>query len=141
VRDLPGVAVGSLYDLYPDFDIDAGAEQAALEGADLVALMHPLYWYSMPAMLKHWIDVVLADDWAHVAGGGNRLRGKECLWIATAGDVQSYAGAPTPVVEQVARACGMKWLDPFIVDNVHELSREALVAKGAELRARLQSHA
>jgi glutathione-regulated potassium-efflux system ancillary protein KefF len=136
------VAVRSLYDLYPDFDIDAGTEQAALEGADLVALMHPLYWYSMPAMLKHWIDVVLADDWAHVGAGGDRLRGKECLWIATAGDAQAYSpGTPTPVVEQVARACGMKWLEPFIVDDVHRLSRDALAARGRELRARLQSHA
>jgi len=134
--------VRSLYDLYPDFDIDAAAEQAALEGADVVALMHPLYWYSMPGMLKHWIDVVLADDWAHVAHGGDRLRGKECLWIATAGDVQGYApGTPTPVVQQVAIACGMKWLEPFIVDDVHQLTRDALVAKGRELRSRLESHA
>ena len=139
---MPGLAVRSLYDLYPDFDIDVAAEQAALEGADVVALMHPLYWYSMPGMLKHWIDTVLADDWANVAHGGDRLRGKQCLWIATAGDAQAYApGTPTPVVEQVARACGMKWLEPFIVDGVHQLSRDALTEKGRELRARLESHA
>ena len=56
--------------------------------------------------------------------------------------MQSYApGTPTPVVEQVARACGMKWLEPFIVDNAHQLSRDELAAKGRELRSRLESHA
>jgi glutathione-regulated potassium-efflux system ancillary protein KefF len=62
--------VHSLYDLYPDFDIDVDAEQAALKHADLVVWMHPIYWYSVPAMLKHWFDVVLLRGWAYGEGGG-----------------------------------------------------------------------
>lgn len=34
VRDLPEVEVRSLYELYPDFNIDINAEQRALERAD-----------------------------------------------------------------------------------------------------------
>ena len=33
VHDLPDLEVRSLYDLYPDFDIDVAAEQAALARA------------------------------------------------------------------------------------------------------------
>jgi glutathione-regulated potassium-efflux system ancillary protein KefF len=141
IRDLPGVEVRSIYELYPDFDIDVAAEQAALERADMVALMHPLYWYAVPAMLKHWIDTVLVEDWAHVERDSAKLKGKECLWIVTTGDEESYGpGAPSPVLEQIARACGMKWLEPFIVGGADQLSIEDLQEKGAALRATLASH-
>ncbi len=142
IRDLPGLEIRSLYDLYPDFDIDVAAEQAALERADVVALMHPLHWYAAPAMLKHWIDTVLVEDWAHVERDSAKLKGKDCLWIVTTDDDESYGpGAPTPVIEQIFRACGMTWLAPFIVGSANQLSAEDLREKGAALRARLQSDA
>ncbi len=141
IRDLPGVEVRSIYDLYPDFDIDVAAEQAALERANVVALMHPLHWYAAPAMLKHWIDTVLVEDWAHVERDSAKLKGKDCLWIVTTDDDESYGpGAPTPVIEQIFRACGMNWLEPFIVGSANRLSMEELREKGAALRARLQPH-
>ncbi|MBC8022793.1 MAG: NAD(P)H-dependent oxidoreductase [Burkholderiales bacterium] len=142
IRDLPALELRSLYDLYPDFDIDVAAEQAALERANVVALMHPLYWYAVPAMLKHWIDAVLVEDWAHVERDSAKLKGKDCQWIVTTGDDEAYGpGAPTPVVEQIARACGMKWLEPFIVGSADQLSAEELREKGRALRARLEAHA
>lgn len=141
IRDLPTLEVRSLYDLYPDFDIDVAAEQAALERAQLVALMHPLYWYSAPAILKHWFDTVLVEDWAHVERDSAKLKGKACQWIVTTGDDQAYGpGAPTPIVEQITRACGMNWLEPFIVGSADQLSAEDLRERGRELRARLESH-
>ena len=142
IRGIPGLEVRSIYDLYPDFDIDVAAEQAALERADVVALMHPLYWYAAPAMLKHWVDTVLVEDWAHVDRDSAKLKGKDCLWIVTTDDDASYGpGAPTPVFEQISRACGMKWLEPFIVGGANQLSAEDLREKGAALRERLASHA
>jgi glutathione-regulated potassium-efflux system ancillary protein KefF len=139
IRDLPNVEVRSIYSLYPDFDIDIDAEQAALERASVVALMHPLYWYTVPGMLKQWMDSVLLPGWAH-GTAGTKLAGKGCLWIATASDGEAYPPSPIPLVEQVALACGMKWLEPFIVRDTHTLSDEALRAKGGELRSLLQSH-
>ena len=64
-----GVEVRSLYDRYPDFDIDAAAEQAALDARRLVVWLHPLYWYGVPALLKHWFDTVLVKGWAYGEGG------------------------------------------------------------------------
>jgi glutathione-regulated potassium-efflux system ancillary protein KefF len=141
IRDLPSLEVRSLYELYPDFDIDVAAEQAALERASVVVLMHPLYWYAVPAMLKHWIDTVLFEDWAHAERDSAKLKGKDCQWVVTTGDDQAYGpGAPSPVIEQIARACGMKWLEPFIVRSADRLSPEELREIGMALRARLQSH-
>jgi NAD(P)H dehydrogenase (quinone) len=40
------------------------AEQARIDRADAVVLVYPVYWWSMPALLKGWIDRVFANGWA-----------------------------------------------------------------------------
>lgn len=146
VIDLPDLEARSLFDLYPDFDIDVLAEQAALARAELVVWLHPIYWYSVPSMLKHWFDVVLARGWAY-GKDGNALRGKRCLWVtSTGGDEESYSingtheqpfknfAAP---VEQTARFCGMQWQAPIVLHGAHAISDAALAAAAEKFRARL----
>lgn len=149
IRDLPQLEVRSLYDLYPDFDIDPGAEQAALARADLVVWLHPLFWYTVPAIMKHWFDEVLVGGWAHGRGGA-ALQGKDCLWVTTTGgDETAYSAegrhqrpfdAFVPVVEQTARYCGMKWLPPFVVHGAHEVTDEALREAAGRLREQLAAY-
>jgi glutathione-regulated potassium-efflux system ancillary protein KefF len=148
VEDLPGLQVRSLYDLYPDFDIDARAERAAVAQAQLVVWMHPVYWYTTPALLKHWFEQVLVKGFAY-GEGGTKLKGKDCLWVATTGgDEGAYSPAGrhahefqafVPVVEQTAAYCGMNWLEPLIVHGSHIVADEALFEAGKRLRARLES--
>jgi len=148
VNGMPDVEVRSLYDLYPDFDIDVAAEQAALLRADLVVWLHPVYWYSVPSLLKHWFDLVLLQGWAF-GPGGTALRGKQCLWVASAGgDEASYAadgmhGRPfadfTAPIEQTARFCGMSWAPALVVYGAHLVADSVLQANAAELHARLMA--
>src|ERR1700761_7289041 len=49
---VPDFPVRDLYDLYPDMTIDVLAEQVALAVSDFVVLQFPLYWYSVPALMK-----------------------------------------------------------------------------------------
>jgi len=145
VSGMPQLTVRSLYDLYPDFDIDPDAERAALEGARLVVFVHPIYWYSVPALLKHWFDQVLAKGWAYA--GGRSLAGKDCLWVATSsGDERDFVPAEcqghpfeafVPLVERTARFCGMTWLEPFIVPAASRVADADLEAAGLRLRQRL----
>jgi glutathione-regulated potassium-efflux system ancillary protein KefF len=145
-RDLPELEVRSLYDLYPDFAIDVEAEQAALTRARAVVWQHPIYWYSVPSLLKHWFDKVLLRGWAY-GDGGRALAGKRCLWAATAGgEPGAYApdgihGFPfsafVPVIEQTARFCGMHWEEPFIVHGAHKVSDAELAETAARFRRRL----
>ena len=149
IRDVPQVEVRSLYDLYPDFDIDADAERKALEGARLVAFLHPVYWYAAPALLKHWFDTVLVRGWAY-GEGGTALRGKDCLWIpTTGGDDAAFSasgrhGHPfatfTPVMEQTARFCGMNWLEPFVLHGAHLIGDDELRDAAGALAQRLRAH-
>ena len=146
VRTLPEVELRPLYDLYPDFDIDFDAEQQALARARLVVWMHPVYWYSVPALLKHWFDKVLAYGWAY-GEGGTALAGKHCLWVPTiGGDEDAYAPAGlharpfatfVPPIEQTARYCGMQWEPPYIVYGANSIDDEGLAEHAAALMERL----
>jgi Flavodoxin-like fold len=50
LQDRPGAQLRSLYQLYPDFDIDVEAEQQALRHAQHIVWLTPVYWYSVPAL-------------------------------------------------------------------------------------------
>jgi glutathione-regulated potassium-efflux system ancillary protein KefF len=135
----PRVAVRDLYRLYPDYAIDVAVEQAALAQARLVVLLHPLQWYSMPALQKLWLDEVLRFGWAY-GPGGRALQGKD-LWLvsSTGGSAESYSagGHNAHPIEtfllpysQSARLCGLRFLRPLLLHGAHrvgdaELARHA----------------
>ncbi len=145
----PDTAVRSLYNLYPDFDIDVAAEQQALQAADVVVFVSPVYWYTVPGLLKHWFDTVLTHGWAY-GHGGTALRGKTAWWVASAGaDAAAYApggehGRPfadfVAPIEQTARYCGMHWLPPYLVYAGHTISEHDRQARCDALALALTQH-
>ena len=78
IRDVEGVTIRDLYEDYPTLFIDVKREQADLVEHDIIVFQHPFYWYSCPAILKDWQDLVLEHGWAYGVGG-NQLRGKITL--------------------------------------------------------------
>lgn len=64
VRDLDGITLVDLYADYADFQIDIDREQDRLLQHDVIVFQHPLYWYSTPAILKEWQDLVLEHGFA-----------------------------------------------------------------------------
>ena len=131
------VAVRDLYALYPDYVIDVAAEQALLKQAQLLVWLHPVHWYSMPPLLKLWLDEVFAFGWAY-GPGGRALFGKS-LWLAasTGGPQESYRpdgynryffDAFLHPCEQTAALCGMTWLPPLVLHGAHRIGPEALAA-------------
>ena len=41
------------------------AEQERIDRADALVLVFPVYWWSMPGILKGWIDRVFSNGWAY----------------------------------------------------------------------------
>jgi NAD(P)H dehydrogenase (quinone) len=70
---------------------DIAEQQALLAAADLVIMQFPLWWYSMPAPLKGYIDRVFSMGWAY--GGGQALAGKRVL-VSTSTGAPEFAWAP-----------------------------------------------
>lgn len=150
VRDLPHVQIHDLYAHYPNFEIDVAAEQARLIQADHVVLQHPFYWYSSPALLKHWQDQVLSYGFAY-GSQGTRLRGKTLLSaISTGGPEAAYHPAGynhftmrelLRPFEQTANLTGMVYDAPFLVHGSMNLSEADLDLAAQAYRARLQAWA
>ncbi len=81
---IEGVTFIDLYAKYPDGEIDVDREQNRLVENDVIIFQHPLYWYSSPAMLKEWQDLVLEYGFAY-GTGGDALTGKVFFNATTCG--------------------------------------------------------
>ncbi|MFD2859925.1 NAD(P)H-dependent oxidoreductase [Salininema proteolyticum] len=72
-----------------------GGRQRGLLEADLVILQFPLWWFSMPAILKGWIDRVFTRDFAYGSlprYGNGPLAGKKALVTTFTGGAESHFG-------------------------------------------------
>ena len=84
VRSLPRVTIKDLHQEYPSFTFDVDAEQDALRNADCVVFQFPFYWYSVPGIMKEWMDQVLTYGFAY-GSTGDKLNGKHFLVSTTVG--------------------------------------------------------
>lgn len=135
VRDLPGVTFNDLYEAYPEFDIDVKSEQELLVRNDIIVFQHPLFWYSTPAMIKEWEDLVLEHGWAY-GHEGAALRGKKMLIVTTTGGSEGayQRGGHNRFtlrellvpLEQTASLCGMDFLPPFVVHGTHLMTEDEI---------------
>ncbi|MES2317100.1 MAG: NAD(P)H-dependent oxidoreductase [Pseudomonadota bacterium] len=147
-RGLEHVEVLDLYETYPDFYIDVAAEQARLAAAEVVVFLHPLLWYSMPSLLKEWVDAVLLPGWAH-GEGGHALAGKTWWMVAStlspAGQYAAEGLHGRPLDEflhpfsQIAQLCSMRWEPPLVLHDAHQVDAGAVDAHQAAFVARLDA--
>lgn len=132
-----------LYEAYPEFDIDVRREQQLIETHNAIVLHHPFFWYSTPALLKQWQDLVLQHGWAY-GTGGEALAGKRILSVVTTGGRESayrHEGrncftmrellAP---IEQTFCLCGSDYLPPFIAHGTHAMSEDEIGAHARDYR-------
>ncbi|MDN3707241.1 NAD(P)H-dependent oxidoreductase [Myroides ceti] len=116
------IEIRNIHELYPDYNIDVKAEQQALLRHKTIVFQYPFYWYNMPAILKHWFDVVFEYQFAY-GSQGDKLKGKNFLPSFTVGSSQdSY----TPLgfqhfrvyefckpLEQTAYHSQMNYIEPM----------------------------
>jgi NAD(P)H dehydrogenase (quinone) len=84
-----GVADRGRYRGDGDVPADVAREQRRLDAADHVVLVFPVYWWSMPALLKGWVDRVFINGWAFdidEAGTHRNLGRLTVHLLAVAGD-------------------------------------------------------
>lgn len=116
---------------------DIQAELYKLMAADLVILSFPLYWFSVPAIMKGWIDRVFVSGRVY---GGRRvynkggLVGKRAVLALTCGGRDymlseggihgDITGILKPVLQGSLGYAGMTVLPPFVGYHVPYLSDE-----------------
>jgi glutathione-regulated potassium-efflux system ancillary protein KefG len=145
-KALPEVTARDLYAEYPDFNIEQEREQNDLLAHDIIVWQHPFYWYSAPALLKEWQDVVLEYGFAY-GEAGTQLHGKRLLSVVTTGGpAEAYqpegynhftmSQLMTPF-EQTARLCSMEYLEPLIFHGVNRLSKAEIQQAAGQYQTRL----
>lgn len=121
-NDISDVTFIDLYAEYPRFKINVAVEQDRLLTHDVIIFQFPLFWYSTPALLKEWQDLVLEYGFAY-GEGGDRIAGKLFLPVVTAGGPEDFYQtggrnnfplrdllAP---LEQTANLCGLEFVPPY----------------------------
>lgn len=135
VHGLENVTINDLYENYPDFYIDIIKEQQLLMLHDIIVWHHPFYWYSAPALMKEWFDLVLQHGFAY-GEKGKALEGKSAVSVLTTGgrkEVYSEKGRHRFTVNQFlipvkqsAILCRMNYLPPFVVHGSYTMSTEEI---------------
>lgn len=135
VRDLPHVTVHDIAAAYPDGRVDAEREQELLRDHDTIVWHFPWHWYSVPGVLKSWMDQVLTYGFAY-GPDGTALHGKTLhLVTSTGGPAESYrpdgfnrytmAELLTPLRATV-HLIGVRLTEPLILHAARTVSDEDL---------------
>lgn len=131
---------------------EVAAEQERIDRADHLILVFPMYWWSMPAVLKGWIDRVFVNNWAFDVTApdgqfGMLQRLTIDLIILAADDAESFArhSIPEAVRTQIERGIieysGATHGSTHYVHESETKDAALLVAEIRELSAEIASHA
>jgi glutathione-regulated potassium-efflux system ancillary protein KefG len=146
-ESVDNVLIRDLYELYPRFSINTAREQDFLEKSDIVILQHPFYWYSMPALMKQYLDMVFTHGWAY-GKGGNKLEGKILFnALTTSGTRESYSweehnrfplSSYLIPCNQLAHVCRMHYLPPFVLHQSGKADASAAAKHAKQFKKLLQ---
>ena len=143
IQNIDGLTFHDLYKIYPEFDIDVPHEQELLLSHDIYIVQHPLFWYSTPAIIKEYLDLVMEHDWAY-GSYGKALTGKLVMHtVTTGGREQAYNrdGFNGHTVrefllplERTAKLCSMTFVPPFVVHGTHRMTEPEIKEHAQEYR-------
>lgn len=139
---------------------DVGGEIEKLLWADALILQFPLWWFTMPAILKGWVDRVFARGFAYGVGehsdakwgeryGEGALAGRRAMLIVTTGGWKEHY-APRgingpiddilfPIHHGILFYPGYDVLPPFVVHSADRLKEEEFEPVAARLRERMRT--
>ena len=146
----PQTKIRNLAELLRPEGFDLKAEQSALIQTDVIIWQFPFYWYSVPALMKKWIDDVLTRGFAY-GSGATALHGKLLLISFTTGASETeYAHGHSmnwPIEDfllpllQTANLCGLETLSPVwstnmsFIEGVHDDSDRDRIKSAAHEHA------
>lgn len=138
---MPDIEIRKLDKLYPAYQFDIKAEQDAILKADLIIWQFPFSWYSVPGLLKLWIDEVFLHGFSH--GSKGQLSGKKLLLSFTTGapaEVYSSEGSfrhtiedYLPQFETTALLCNLDYISPVYTNGISYTSRDNDIKKQKQI--------
>ncbi len=139
---------------------DIAGEQKKLLWADAVILQFPLWWYSMPAILKGWVERIYAYGFAYGLGehsdthwgdrfGEGAMAGKRAMLVVTTGGWASHY-APRgingsmddllfPIQHGILYYPGFDVMPPYVVHRTNKIDDAAYARTTGELGQQLDT--
>ena len=139
---------------------DVKAEIDKLRWADVLILQFPLWWFTMPAILKGWVDRVFAYGFAYGVGehsdtrwgdryGEGTLAGKRAMLIVTVGGWEEHyatrgINGPIddllfPINHGILYYPGYDVLPPFVAYRADRLDHAVFEQMAERLRKRMRT--
>ncbi|KAF2654812.1 Ribosyldihydronicotinamide dehydrogenase, partial [Lophiostoma macrostomum CBS 122681] len=139
---------------------DVKAEQSKLLWADTVIFQFPMWWFSVPAILKGWIDRVYACGFAYGTGehndkrsgdqyGEGRFAGKRAMLFVTVGGSESQFSARGihgpiddilfPINHGVLYYPGFDVLPPIVVYEADHADEAGFETVSTQVQSRMES--
>lgn len=101
-KEKSDITIHHIDSLYTSDTISVEKEQALLISTDYIIFQFPYYWYTIPGMMKCWLDSVFTYNFAF-GSEGNKLKDKSYLVSVTVGgkqDTYSPEGYNSSSVEE-----------------------------------------
>ncbi|HET9722131.1 MAG TPA: NAD(P)H-dependent oxidoreductase [Candidatus Saccharimonadales bacterium] len=135
------------------FSPDILGEIQKMQAADIILFITPIWWMSVPALLKGWFDRVLAMGVAWDTGKifeNGMMRGKQAMVVAAAGAPADYfqengryrstpVQALHPINHGTLAACGFNVHEPYVALNMLGIGKDDREKVLQELQFRLQN--
>lgn len=139
---------------------DIALEQSKLLWADTVIFQFPLWWFSMPAIMKGWVERVYAYGFAYGVGehndshwgdryGEGTLAGKRAMLMVTAGGWQPHYSARGingpiddilfPIHHGILHYPGFDVLPPFVIYHTSKVNPDSYAIICEKLGQRLDT--
>jgi len=125
---------------------DIKTEQDYINAADIIILIHPIWWFGMPAILKGYIDRVFSYGFAYETGKDGikgLLTGKKVVILNTTGGSETeynqhgFKEAVKKIFQNgVFNFCGLEILEHkffFAVPTITDTDRKNILAEIAKL--------
>ncbi|WMJ68966.1 NAD(P)H-dependent oxidoreductase [Stenotrophomonas sp. 24(2023)] len=137
---------------------DIAAEQDKLRWADVLILQFPLWWFSMPAILKGWVDRVYAHGFAYGVGehsdthwgdryGEGSMAGKRAMLLVTTGGWASHYSTRGingslddvlfPIQHGILFYPGFAVLPPHVIHRTSRMDADRFAQEQQQLASRL----
>jgi NAD(P)H dehydrogenase (quinone) len=120
-------------------DADLAQAQADVRAADALTIIYPLWWATMPAMMKGYIDRVFARGFAYEARRGvvqGLMGGKRCVLITLSGsplsqllDNGEWKAIDTLQDTHIFRSSGFELLEHLHFDEVEPPTPDDVVER------------
>lgn len=152
VQSLERVTFIDLYKEFPNFALDIFSvhrQQELLRQHDVLFIQHPIYWYSIPPLLKLWIDEVFTLGFAY-GKGEMALKNKTMqLSVTTGGGPEAYTHGGFHghniqefllPLRQTAKLTEMHFAEPLVLFSATKESEDNLRVHGERVRDRVMHY-